>query len=172
MIVSQAMIVTKMSVVMVNHVTMTVSSVAVGVSSVAVGVSSVAVDNLIDDMSWSVNNFGCKAMIKDGVSMGESVRVSAGDGQSVIYTGAGGRVGGIMSLEVVLLVLMIFGSVIVEDSVVVSLVMDVVVVLLDVFVMVVNMIVDIVDVLVQVGVVMVVSREMNDVVVDMLVAFI
>ena len=53
-------------------------------------------------------------MIKDGVSMGESVRMSAGDGQSVIYTGAGGRVGGIMSLEVVLLVLMIFGSVIVE----------------------------------------------------------
>jgi len=158
MIVSQAMIVTKMSVVMVNHVTMTVSNVTV--------------DNFIDDMSWSVNNFGCKAMIKDGVSMGESVRVSAGEGQSVIYTGAGGRVGGIMSLEVVLLVLMIFGSVIVEDSVVVSLVMDVVVVLLDVFVMVVNMIVDIVDILVQVGVVMVVSREMNDVVVDMLVAFI
>jgi len=53
-----------------------------------------------------------------------------------------------MSLEVVLLVSMIFGKMVMDDSVVMSLVMNVVVILLDVFVMIVDMVVDIMDVLV------------------------
>jgi len=156
-----------------------VDDMAVGVSSVTMG--GVAMEGCIDyvgGMVWvavdnrAMSNAMNDSMINDRMSMSESVRVTASDGQPVIDVGGGGRAGSIMSLEVVLFMEMIFGAVIVEDSVVVSLVMNVVVILLDVFVMIVNMIVDIVDVLVQVGVVMMVSGKVNDVVVDVFVAFI
>jgi len=76
---------------------------------------------------------------------------------------------GVVGLKVVLFVLMVLGPMIVIKSVVVSLVMNVVVVFLDMFVVIVDIIVNIVDVLVQICVVVVMSSQMNDVVVDMLV---
>jgi len=156
-----------------------VDDMAVGVSSVTMG--GVAMEGCIDyvgGMVWvavdnrAMSNAMSDSMINDRMSMSESVRVSASDGQPVIDMGGGGRAGSIMSLEVVLFMTMIFGAVIVEDSVVVSLVMNVVVILLDMFVVVVNMIVDIMDVLVQVSVVMVMSGKMNNIIVDVFMTFI
>jgi len=76
------------------------------------------------------------------------VRVRVGDGESVIYVFSGSRSRRIMGLKVVLLVRVVFRPMIVVDSVIVGLVVDMLVVLLDMFVMIVDVIVDVVDILV------------------------
>merc|ERR1719259_1091621 len=144
------MIVTKMAVVVVHHMAMssvTLHCVAINsisqdvVDAVTVSMRSNAI--VIVDMniwlSYVIHyNIVGGTMTDNGMSMGEIVRVRIGDGESVIYIFGGSRMRRVMGLKVVLLMRVVFRSMIVVDSMIVGLVVDMLVVLLDVFMMIVD----------------------------------
>jgi len=78
----------------------------------------------------------------------------------------------IMSLEIVLLMFVVFCVVRVMDGVVMSFIMDMVVIFMDMFMVIMNMIVDLMNVLVDIRVVVMMRFEMFDVIVNVLVFFV